>query len=243
MKRIFQHPPKSLTGKRYWRSLEELAETPEFQEKLEREFPQGAAEFNGGEVSRRHFLKIMGASTALAGVGLSGCRKPELHLVPFTKSSEWTIPGKFLFYATSMPHRRGYIPLVATTFDGRPTKLEGNPFHPINGGHGGTDAFAQASVLDLYDPDRATKFLLGGEEATPERFGSALDGLIAAAGTSRGEGLAFLVEEDNSPTRERLRAEIERRYPAVRWCVYEPLGSENGTQAATTAFGPGVAVG
>src|ERR1043166_407682 len=98
MKRIFQHPPKSLTGKRYWRSLEELAESPEFREKLEREFPQGAAEFNGGEVSRRHFLKIMGASTALAGIGLSGCRRPELHLVPFTRSSEWTIPGKFLFY-------------------------------------------------------------------------------------------------------------------------------------------------
>src|ERR1700722_9840177 len=110
MKKIFQHPPEpvgSKSGKKYWRSLNQLADTPEFRHWLEREFPAGADEFKAGGVSRRSFLKLMGASTALAGLGLSGCRRPEKHLVPFTKSAEWSIPGKPLFFATSMPHRSG----------------------------------------------------------------------------------------------------------------------------------------
>ena len=242
MKRIFQHPPEQPGAKKYWRSFEQLAETPEFAAQLEREFPAGAAEFQGGEVSRRHFLKIMGASTALAGVGLSGCRRPEMHLVPFTRSQEWTIPGKFLFYATSMPARRGHMPLIATTFDGRPTKLEGNPLHPINNGHGGTDSFSQASILDLYDPDRSRFFLEKGKISGAKEFEQFLDKLIADNAAGQGDGIAFLLEEDASPTRERLRAEIEKRMPLVRWCVYEPLGVENAAQAATIGFGAGVQV-
>jgi len=96
MKRVFQHPPEPATGKHYWRGLGELSDTPEFRQWLEREFPPGAAELNGDEWSRRDFVKLMGASMALAGVGLTSCRRPELHLVPFTKNVEWTIPGKFL---------------------------------------------------------------------------------------------------------------------------------------------------
>ncbi|HJX24960.1 MAG TPA: TAT-variant-translocated molybdopterin oxidoreductase, partial [Chthoniobacterales bacterium] len=133
MKRVFQHPPESLTGKKYWRSLGELSDTPEFRDWLEREFPAGASELNGDDWSRRGFLKLMGASMALAGFGLSSCRRPEMHLVPFTKSAEWTIPGKPLFYATAMPRRTGAIPLVVTTHDGRPTKIDGNPLHPASG--------------------------------------------------------------------------------------------------------------
>src|SRR5947208_2414310 len=161
MKRVFQHPPEPLTGKHYWRSLGELSDTPEFREWLEREFPAGTAELNGVEWSRRSFLKLMGASMALAGFGLNGCRRPEAHLVPFTKSAEWTIPGKFLYYATAMPRRTGAIPLIATTVDGRPIKLEGNPLHPASGG--ATDTFAQASILDLYDPSRSQRFVHKGK--------------------------------------------------------------------------------
>ena len=159
MKRVFQHPAPSKTGKQYWRSLGELSDTPEFRGWLEREFPAGAAELEGDEVSRRSFLKLMGASMALAGFGLNSCRKPEMHLVPFTKSAEWVIPGKALFYATAMPRRHGAIPLVVSTVDGRPIKIEGNPLHPDS--MGATDAFAQASILDLYDPDRARRFTKG----------------------------------------------------------------------------------
>ena len=107
MKRRFEHPPEKLTGKRYWRSLGELSDTPEFRGWLEREFPAGAAQIEGDEWSRRGFLKLMGASMALAGFGLASCRRPEAHLVPFTKSVEWAIPGKALFYATAMPRRTG----------------------------------------------------------------------------------------------------------------------------------------
>src|SRR5438477_12711516 len=115
MKRVFQHPPEPLTGKRYWRSLSELSDTPEFREWLEREFPTSAAELNGVEWSRRSFLKLMGASMAWAGFGLNGCRRPEAHLVPFTKSAEWAISGKFLYYATAMPRRSGLISLNSMT--------------------------------------------------------------------------------------------------------------------------------
>ena len=240
MKTIFQHPPKPTSGKKYWLSLDQLAETPEFQQQLEREFPQGASEFEAGGVSRRNFLKLMGASSALAGVGLSGCRRPELHLVPFTKSVEWAIPGKPLFYATSMPVRRGYLPLIVTTHDGRPTKVEGNPLHPIS--NGGTDGFAQASVLDLYDPDRSRFFISSGVQSSEADFNAALDSLLAGFNSNGGEGLAFLLEENNSPTRERLRALITAKYPKALWSVYDPVGSDSADQAAQAAFGAGIQI-
>ena len=111
MKRIFNHPPAPKTGKHYWRSLEEYADTPEsFRAKLEREFPQGAAELEGNEVTRRGFMQFMGASLALAGLGLTGCRRPELHIVPMSKGVEWQVPGNALHYATSMARRGGADP-------------------------------------------------------------------------------------------------------------------------------------
>src|SRR5216117_82091 len=237
MKRVFQHPPEPLHGKHYWRSLGELSDTPEFREWLEREFPAGAAELNGDEWSRRDFLKLMGASMALAGVGLTSCRKPEMHLVPFTKNVEWTIPGKFLYYATAMPRRTGAIPLIATTVDGRPIKLEGNPLHPASGGT--TDTFVQASILDLYDPSRSQRFVQKGKTSNRTEFDTYIGTLRNAATNQNGDGLAFLVGETHSPTRERLRAELEKTFPSMRWCVYEPLLSQEQGTAAQNAFGAG----
>ncbi len=235
MKHIFQHPPEKLTGRKYWRSLGEFADTPEFNGWLEREFPAGAAEMKLDGVSRRNFLKLMGASTALAGFSLAACRHPK-NLVPFTKSSEWTIPGKPLFYATSMPRRSGAMPLVVTTHDGRPTKIEGNPHHPA--GKGATDGFAQASILDLYDPDRSRFFEEKGKHSDAKQFEAYLDNLIAEAGD--GSGIAFLLEESNSQTRERLRKEIAKRFPQAKWAVYEPLGSDLSEAASAASFGPGI---
>jgi MoCo/4Fe-4S cofactor protein with predicted Tat translocation signal len=247
MKRVFEHPPEKLTGKRYWRSLGELSDTPEFRGWLEREFPAGAAQLEGDEWSRRGFLKMMGASMALAGFGLTSCRRPEAHLVPFSKSVEWAIPGKALFYATAMPRRTGAIPLVVTTHDGRPTKIDGNPLHPASGG--ATDAFAQASILDLYDPARSKRFVEKGERieggkkvenfetrdrAAFEKYLAQLRSKIAADG---GAGLAFLAEEVHSPTRERLRAELEKVFPKMRWCVYDPLLTEAQSFATQMSFG------
>src|SRR6266516_2960614 len=235
MKRVFHHPPEPSTGKRYWRSLGELSDTPEFREWLEREFPAGVAELNGAEWSRRSFLKLMGASMALAGFGLNGCRRPEAHLGPFTKSAEWTIPGHLNSYATPIPPPTSAIPLIATTVDGRPIKLEGNPLHPASGG--ATDTFAQASILDLYDPSRSQRFVHKGKKSDRVAFDAYMGELRNTLLAQQGEGLAFLVTETNSPTRERLRTELEKTFPALRWCVYEPLLSQSQQVAAQNAFG------
>jgi MoCo/4Fe-4S cofactor protein with predicted Tat translocation signal len=178
MKRVLTHPAREAKPT-LWRSLDELSSSPDFAAKLEREFPQGASEWNGGELSRRNFLQLMGGSMALAGIGLTGCRRPEAYLVAFTQGAEWTIPGKFLYYATTMPRRNGAMPLIATTSDGRPTKLEGNPLHPIS--NGATDTFAQASVLDLYDPNRSKTIKAGGVKTDAAALGAKLDEIAAAA--------------------------------------------------------------
>ena len=247
MKRVFEHPPEPLTGKRYWRSLGELSDTPEFRNWLEREFPAGAAQLEGDEWSRRGFLKLMGASMMLAGFGLSSCRRPEAHLVPFGKSVEWAIPGKALYYATAMPRRTGAIPLVVTTHDGRPTKIDGNPLQAATGG--ATDVFAQASILDLYDPARSKRFVEKTEKGTEEKksasfetrdrvaFEKYLADLRAKMEADGGAGLAFLVEEQHSPTRERMREELQKKFPRMRWCVYEPALSEAQSFATQLSFG------
>ncbi|HSH37611.1 MAG TPA: TAT-variant-translocated molybdopterin oxidoreductase [Chthoniobacterales bacterium] len=235
MKRVFEHPPEAATGKRYWRSVGELSDTPEFRQWLEREFPAGAAEMEGGEVSRRSFLKLMGASMALAGLGMSSCRRPENHLVPFSKGVEWAIPGKALYYSTAMPRRTGALPLVVTTVDGRPIKVDGNPLHPSSGG--ATDAFAQASVLDLYDPARSKRFVREGKESSREEFEKYLAEIRPQLGADGGSGLAFLVEEALSPTRDRLRGQLEKMFPRMRWAQYEPLLSEAQNFATQISFG------
>jgi MoCo/4Fe-4S cofactor protein with predicted Tat translocation signal len=230
MKRIFNHPPASATGKRYWRSLEEFADTPEFRAKLEREFPQGAAELEGDEVSRRGFMQFMGASIALAGLGLTGCRRPELHMVPYSKGVEWQIPGNALHYATSMPRRGGATPLIATTYNGRPTKLEGNPNVP--GFNGGTDLFGQSAVLDLYDPDRS-KVILKAADRGKDYGEQSWDDFWKEFATWKtsavaGAGVAILTEPSTSPTRERLRLEVQKQFPNLLWAEYEPWSAGSG---------------
>ena len=156
MKRKFEHPAPSereLTGPRYWRSLDELSATEGFKAQVAREFPEGASSMEG--VDRRQFFKLMAASFALGGIGLAaGCRRPEEHVLPYGKSVEMTIPGLPLYFASAMPLRKGAIPILAETHQGRPTKIEGNPTYKPYGG--ATNAIVQASVLDLYDPNRAT---------------------------------------------------------------------------------------
>ncbi|GAB4178212.1 MAG: TAT-variant-translocated molybdopterin oxidoreductase [Terrimicrobiaceae bacterium] len=233
MKKIPNHPP--LEDKpTLWRSFAELERSPGFEETLWREFSRGAQTFGDSGLNKRDFMKLMGASVALAGVGLAGCRRPEAHLVPFTKGVEWSIPGKFLYYATSMPTRGGAIPLVVTTSDGRPTKLEGNPLHPAS--NGATDAFSQASVLDLYDPHRSKEIKLDG--ATTDR--AALDAFLAELAKTKPQGVAILAERTNSPTRESLRTSLEAAYPGLLWCEYEPLDPGQRQQAMVACYGEGV---
>ena len=231
MKRVLPHPPRPERPK-IWRSLAELENSPGFETVLQREFPRGADVYEGSGLTKRDFMKLLGASMSLAGIGLAGCRRPEAYLVPFNKGVEWTIPGKFLFYATAMPLRQGAMPLIVSTVDGRPTKIEGNPLHPFS--NGGTDAFAQASVLDLYDPNRSKAIKENGAEVRSEAFDNLLKDL-----TTSGEGMAFLVERKNSPTRDKLRAELEAKFPGMIWCEYEPLGTSAAEEAVSASFGQG----
>src|SRR5579871_405177 len=159
-----------LEGRAYWRSLDELADTPEFQDYVGREFPVAASEFTD-PAGRRQFLKLMGASLALAGVGAC-TRQPPEKIVPYVRQPEEVIPGRPMFYATTMPMGGFGRPLLAESHTGRPTKLEGNPDHPAS--KGGTDLFSQASVLGLYDPDRSRTIIGRGELKTWTAFTNAL---------------------------------------------------------------------
>ncbi|MFA6962497.1 MAG: TAT-variant-translocated molybdopterin oxidoreductase [Opitutaceae bacterium] len=240
MKRKFEHPAPSereLTGPKYWRSLDELAETPGFKAEVEREFPADASNLNG--VDRRQFFKLMAASFALGGVGLAaGCRRPEKHILPYGKSVEDIIPGLPLYFASAMPTRKGAIPILAETHQGRPTKIEGNPTYSPYGG--ATNAFVQASVLDLYDPDRATVSTVKGAAAT----GAAVQDLLAKIGSDAslgsGAGLAFLAGQSSSPTRAALVAGLRKKFPKAIWAEYEASLDEASASAAQAAFGQSV---
>ncbi|MGO9587258.1 MAG: TAT-variant-translocated molybdopterin oxidoreductase [Limisphaerales bacterium] len=233
-------PPTSaqtaLTGRRYWRSLDELADTPEFKDWLHREFPQGASKFEDG-VSRRHFVKIMSASFALAGLGVvgAGCRRPVEKLDPFGQQPENYVYGEPEYYATAMPTRTGAVPLVAKSYEGRPIKLEGNAKFP--GGNGGTDRYAQASILNLYDPDRAKRFTKNGKTVSRDEALGFLDELSKKFAANQGEGLAFLAESSASPSRVRLQKIIADKLPKSQWFTYDAIDSGIHQRAATLAFG------
>jgi MoCo/4Fe-4S cofactor protein with predicted Tat translocation signal len=224
------------SGRHYWRSLDQLAETPEFREWLGREFPEGATELTD-PVSRRHFVKIMSASFLLAGFGLAGtgCRKPEDKIMPFGKAAENYTHGTSQYYATARPTRGGAVPLVVKSYEGRPVKIEGNPLYPD--GNGATDRYTQASILDLYDPDRATRFAKGGNTVAPEAGLDFLGELAKKSAANQGEGLAILVEPGTSPSRQRLQKQISEKFAKVRWYVYEAIDHGVDERAATQAFG------
>ncbi len=228
--------PAQPTGRRYWRSLDELADTPEFKDWLHREFPQGASEFTD-DVSRRHFLKIMSASFAFAGLAMAGagCRRPEEKLEPFGKQPEDYVYGKAEYFATAMPTRNGAIPLVVKSYEGRPIKIEGNALYP--GGNGGTDRYAQASILNLYDPDRARHFKQDGKIVSRDEALKFLDDLSAKFSANQGEGLAFLAESSTSPSRARLQTIIAHKFPKSKWFTYDAIDSGIHQRAATQAFG------
>ncbi len=221
MKRVFQHPEGPVTGKKYWRSLEEYSDSAEFKQWLDREFPDNASEFTDGQ-SRRSFLKLMGASMALAGIGsLAGCRRPEAYVVPLVKTPEWMVPGRALLYASAMPRRRGAQPLIVTTFDGRPVKIEGNNLYPQS--NGGSSTFAQASILDLYDPDRSKTLIVEGVAKSNSEIKTILESLRNQLVASQGKDVLVLLDEANSPTQARLVRELQKQFPQINIAVYEPM--------------------
>jgi molybdopterin-containing oxidoreductase family iron-sulfur binding subunit len=220
-------------GREYWRSLEALSETEEFKQFLHREFPQNASEWLD-PVGRRGFLKLMGASLALAGV--SACtRQPDEAIVPYVRQPEELIPGKPLFYATAMPFAGSGVGLLVENHEGRPTKIEGNPEHP--GSLGATDLFAQAAILGLYDPDRATTITHLGEIRPFEAFVTAMRSVLTAQAGSQGAGIRILSETIASPTLGAQADELLGRFPRAKWVQWEPFGRHNAREGSRLAFG------
>jgi MoCo/4Fe-4S cofactor protein with predicted Tat translocation signal len=203
-------------GKKFWRSLDELANTAEFQAAVEREFPSAAQEWID-PVSRRGFLKLMGASMALAG--LAGCTKqPDEPIYPYVKAPEDLILGKPMYFATAHPFPTGAVPLLVKSDEFRPIKIDGNPEHTYN--HGGSDPYSQGTLLDLYDPDRSQHITYEDDGRSWQEFAEALQNKVAAS--KDGTGIYFLSATITSPTLARQWQALHAAYPKAVLVQYDP---------------------
>ncbi|MFN0278644.1 MAG: TAT-variant-translocated molybdopterin oxidoreductase [Pyrinomonadaceae bacterium] len=223
----------SLNGKEYWRSLEEHADTPEFRKFVAEEYPHEIEEWDDS-LSRRNFVKVMGASLALAG--LSGCViQPNEQIVPYVTPVEGMLPGKANFFATAMSLGGVGVGLLAKSYEGRPVKVEGNPDHP--GSQGATDVLAQASILGMYDPDRSQEVTYRGAPKSWETFMAELRAAIEQNRSDGGAGVRFLTETVTSPTLIDQFAKIKTELPNSKWIQYEPVNQDNAMAGAKMAFG------
>jgi len=207
---------KGASGKRYWRSIDELSATPEFAAAVEAEFPGQTQEWVD-PVSRRGFMKLMGASLALAG--MAGCtRQPDEPIYPYNKAPEDLILGKPMFFATAHPFVTGAVPLLVKSDQFRPIKIDGNPEHPYN--MGSSDPFTQATLLDLYDPDRSQHVTYRGERREWAEFAQALR--LKAAESKDGTGIYILSSTITSPTLARQWKAVQAAYPKATLVQYDP---------------------
>ena len=220
-------------GKRFWRSVDELAETPEFAEMVAKEFPSQASEWVD-PVSRRGFLKVMGASMALAG--LAGCTKqPDEPIYPYVTAPEDLILGKPVYFASAFPFASGAVPVLVKSDSYRPIKVEGNPEHPYV--RGGSDPLTQATLLDLYDPDRSQHVLYRGEARSWPAFLAAYRSMLADKKASGGRGLYFLSATVTSPTLASQWQQAQKIYPQAKFVQYDPVNRDSHYTAAQQAFG------
>jgi MoCo/4Fe-4S cofactor protein with predicted Tat translocation signal len=219
-------------GKEAWRSLEELAGSPELLDQLQSEFPRETSWVNN--LSRRDFLKILAAPLALAG--LSACLpQPEERLMPYAVAPEDLVPGEPLFFATAMEldgYARG---LLARSSMGRPIKIEGHPNHPAS--LGATDVFAQAAILNLYDPERARAITHQGRTQTWQTFLSDLAQAMDQQRQNEGAGLRLLTQTITSPTLASQIANLLGQFPQAEWHQYTSVSRDNVRAGANLAFG------
>ena len=221
-------------GPKFWRSLEELAATPQFEDMLHREFPRHASEWREGEkgFSRRDFLKLSAASLAFAG--FAGCTKQPLEpIVPYVRQPEEMVLGKPLFFATAMTLSGYGKPLLVESHEGRPTKIEGNPDHPAS--RGASDLYAQASILSLYDPERSQTILNRGQVRPWGSLVGAIKKALAQPGS--GAGLRILTGAVSSPTLASQIQQVLKLYPGAKWHQWEPNHRDTARNGAVMAFG------
>ena len=217
----------------YWRTLDELADDPAFQERLANEFPS-RIEAITDPVERRTFMKLMAASLGLAGV--TACtRQPPEKIIPYVRQPEEIVPGRPLFFATSMTLGGVATGLLIESHEGRPTKIEGNPLHP--GSLGASDVYSQAAILSLYDPDRSQTLTNVGEIRPWSAFIGAMRAAMTAQGPLKGAGLRILTESVNSPTLAAQIRDVLTKYPSAKWHQWDPASRENARAGAKLAFG------
>ncbi len=221
------------TGKRYWRGLEELADSEEFVQALQREFPEQASEL-ADPVSRRRFLQLMGASLALAGASACTGRTPE-KIVPYVRQPEEIVPGEPLYYASALTLGGYATGVLVESHMGRPTKIEGNPEHPAS--LGATDSIMQAEVLGLYDPDRSQVVLRNGRISTWEKFLATITTQLTTMAAAGSGGLRLLTGRVSSPTLADQIERLLRRFPGARWHQYEPVSRVAAHRGGLQAFG------
>ena len=212
----------------YWKSLNQLAQNKEYKKFEEREFPENATELTD-QVSRRSFLRVMGASIALAG--FASCRKPVQKILPYSRQPEDMIIGEPLFYATGMPFQDTLTGLLITNNEGRPTKIEGNQDHPASLGR--TSIYNQASVLGMYDPDRSRSPVFNGQNVSKEDFIT----FAAEHFEDQNRRILFIDEATSSPTYHRLKQQILDQYPNAEWVTFEPFSENNRIEGTQIAFG------
>src|SRR5438132_3755736 len=218
-------------SKEYWRSLQELSRSDDSEEILHDEFPRQAMALDAG-VDRRDFVKLMGASVALAG--LTACNRPAEKIVPYVRQPEDLIPGKPLFFASTMTLGGLGTGVLVESHMFRPTKVEGNPEHPAS--LGATDAFAQASILGLYDPDRSQVVRHLGEIFTWSDFLAALQPILTRCKTD-GSKLRLLTQTVTSPTLGAQIQEVINTYPGMKWHQWDAAGGDNEREGLKLAFG------
>ena len=230
-------------GREYWQSVKQLADSPELDEKISQEFP-GYDPKDIASLSRRSFMRLMGASMALAGVTLTGCRRwPKELVVAYSSNVKDRIPGVPEQYASFWELDGVASGVLVTSFDGRPIKVEGSPVHPFskvsNGKTGVTDIFAQASVLELYDPERSrSPISRAGDKpttVTTAEFVAAVGGYIEQLKATSGAGAAILAAPSSSLAQAAAAAAFKKAYPQAVWYEYAPLNRDaeiTGTKAA-----------
>ncbi len=198
-------------GRTYWRSLNELAESEEFAEIVRHEFPRQAQFL--GEMSRRDFLKVLGASLALGG--LTACiPQGQEKILPYSNAPEDLVPGKPMFFASVMPADGFGHGVLVRSETGRPIKVDGNPRHPVS--QGTSNMFMQASILDLYDPDRAQKPTKQGAVKTWQDFATELS-------AQNGPNLRILTGTVTSPSLADEIKAVLAKFPQAKWHQYSPL--------------------
>ena len=221
-------------GSDEWRSFSELTRADVFQARLHNEFPLYApSEIDG--VTRRNFLQVMGATLALAGATAGCARQPEEQIFPYVKQPEDVVPGKPLYFATANPQGGYAKPVLAESHLGRPTKVEGLPGHAASLGR--TDAQTQASILDLYDPDRAQSITHLGFVDDWDNFVKEARQVLDDARLRRGAGVRLLTGTVTSPSFAGLIDEFLTAFPEAKWHQYEAAGRENVREGARLAFG------